>query len=208
MSDGTPTSVYLYYDAYDVLVYVGITSRGIGRNHEHNRSKSWWKHVARQEVEHFPDRDTAHAREVALIERYTPPFNTQHNQEHAAMRAAYESVTQRAIGSDPLELARSLGKSIPLTILERGQNLHILRTHAEHSIIATRMHLREAKQAKVIAGEERIGHIRKVETRGPFALIHVTIRTGYEAFSASADLNIITGKTTTFPVRRIRLTAV
>ena len=35
MSIVTPTSVYLYYDQHDILIYVGITSRGVRRNIEH-----------------------------------------------------------------------------------------------------------------------------------------------------------------------------
>jgi hypothetical protein len=31
----TPTSIYKYYDRQDILVYVGITSRGVARNREH-----------------------------------------------------------------------------------------------------------------------------------------------------------------------------
>jgi len=31
-----PTSLYRYYDKYNVLLYVGITSRGLKRNREHS----------------------------------------------------------------------------------------------------------------------------------------------------------------------------
>lgn len=205
MSDRTPTSVYLYYDANDVLVYVGITSRGVNRNREHNTSKAWWKYVVRQEVEHFPNREAAHAREIELIDRFTPPFNIQHNRAHAEMRAAYEYVAAQSLQSDPLDLVQSLGKSLPLATLRSDGNMHVFRTQAEHSVIATRLGRREAKQAKVIVGQERVGHIRKVDIQGPFALIHTTIRSGCSTVGASADLSIITGKEIGFQVRRVRL---
>lgn len=91
MSNDTkvPTSVYLYYDEHDFLVYVGITSRGMKRQREHNDTKTWWKYVARQEVEHHPSRPAAEDRERYLIQRHRPPFNTVHNPDHKASKASY-----------------------------------------------------------------------------------------------------------------------
>lgn len=84
-----PTSVYLYYDCHKILIYVGITQTGIARNRQHNRDKAWWPHVANQIVEHYDSREEAHAREVALISKFRPPFNQQHNPDHQQLRAAY-----------------------------------------------------------------------------------------------------------------------
>lgn len=94
--DATPTSLYRYYDKHDVLVYVGITNRGVGRNHEHSRRAEWWPYVVRQEVEHFPDRARALHAESTLIQKHMPPFNTQHNGRHEEQKALY----QRLVG-DP-----------------------------------------------------------------------------------------------------------
>ena len=79
MATSNDTSVYLYYDANGVLIYVGITSRGVRRQREHEREKPWWKFTARQEIEHFPTRREALEREGFLIRAFSPPFNTQHN---------------------------------------------------------------------------------------------------------------------------------
>lgn len=84
-----PTSVYRYYDKAGVLLYVGITSRRTVRQSEHNADKEWWPYVARQEVEHFPNRDAAAAQERALIRKFRPPFNVQHNPGHAEIRVLY-----------------------------------------------------------------------------------------------------------------------
>lgn len=89
MTDSTPTSVYLYYDRNDVLLYVGITSRGIVRNSEHNDSKEWWPYVSRQEIRHYPTRDEATDVERSLIRQWRPPFNKQHNPDYAVKSAAY-----------------------------------------------------------------------------------------------------------------------
>lgn len=93
-----PTSVYKYYDAHKILIYVGMTSGGITRNRQHNADKAWWPCVAEQDVEHFDDRDAAHLREVELIQSFRPPFNIQHNPEHADIRRAYI-----ALASDPAD---------------------------------------------------------------------------------------------------------
>jgi hypothetical protein len=85
----TPTSVYRYYDGDGALVYVGITARGVQRQNEHNAHAEWWPFVVRQEVEHYPSRDDAAARERELIQRFGPPFNKQHNEGYEALKARY-----------------------------------------------------------------------------------------------------------------------
>ncbi|MEV0357147.1 hypothetical protein AB0H71_13905 [Nocardia sp. NPDC050697] len=84
-----PTSLYLYYDRSGLLLYVGITKRGISRNYEHNQTKDWWPYVVRQEVFHHPTRANAQQMERALIKKHRPPFNKQHNPDHGALSAAY-----------------------------------------------------------------------------------------------------------------------
>jgi predicted GIY-YIG superfamily endonuclease len=89
-----PTSVYKYYDRHKILIYVGVTQQGMGRNRQHNADKDWWMHVAEQEVEHLPSRDLALARERELIKRFRPPFNRQHNTGHEAFRRTYLAMHQ------------------------------------------------------------------------------------------------------------------
>lgn len=204
MSQPTSMSVYRYYDAHDVLVYVGITSRGIGRNREHNGSKSWWKYVTRQEVEHFPDRMAAHAREVDLIRQFSPPFNVQHNPSHIEMRAAYGAMVARSVGSDPLTVVRLLGKSLPLVQWDQDRNFYVFRTEVEHSS-AARLLTCVANQSKVVLGSQRVGHVQKVEICGPFALIHSIIRSGCRMERPVADIKVITAKPIMFRLHRIRL---
>jgi predicted GIY-YIG superfamily endonuclease len=86
---GTPTSVYRYLDADGVLIYVGITNRGVQRQGEHNTHAKWWRFVRSQDVEHYDDRETALRRERHLIEKHQPPFNVVHNAEHPRRLAAY-----------------------------------------------------------------------------------------------------------------------
>lgn len=100
---GEPTSVYKYFDARRILIYVGITNAGILRNRQHNHSKEWWQYVVSQEIEHFSSRRLAHQREVELIEKFRPPFNTQHNRDHAASRRFYLNMVKGVV-SLPVEV--------------------------------------------------------------------------------------------------------
>lgn len=84
-----PTSLYLYFDSNGLLLYVGITKRGMARNREHDATKEWWSFVARQEVRHLPTRGSALSAERQMIEKHRPPFNVQHNPDHTATREAY-----------------------------------------------------------------------------------------------------------------------
>ena len=109
-NEGGPTSVYRYYDKHGVLLYVGITGRGMARNGEHNKTKEWWQYVTRQEVEHYKTRRAAHSTEKKLIRQHRPPFNVQHNPGHAETREAYLSLrnAHRPIDVDAL-LRRKVG---------------------------------------------------------------------------------------------------
>lgn len=151
-----PTSVYRYYDVNDVLLYVGVTGRGLSRNSEHNRSKDWWPYVTRQTVDHFPSRGLALDRERSLIIKWTPPFNRQHNPQHKVMRAAYLHLVET--GSFPslrpakespeakreLKEAQRLltlhSKRLPLDgigITSTGK--YLFRTRPEHAFLAERL---------------------------------------------------------------------
>lgn len=84
-----PTSVYRYYDAHKVLIYVGITKRGVLRQREHNEHAEWWQFVGSQEVDHYDTREIASAQESFLIRQHRPPFNKSQNPDHERLRDAY-----------------------------------------------------------------------------------------------------------------------
>lgn len=86
---GTPTSVYLYRDSRGLLLYVGITKQGPGRQDQHAASSRWWHYVASSEIEHHPTREAALERERQLIIEFCPPFNRQHNQRAEEVEWAY-----------------------------------------------------------------------------------------------------------------------
>lgn len=94
------TSLYLYFDRDSVLLYVGITNRGIKRNSEHNLDKAWWPYVARQEIRHLPGRQEAVRAERELIAERRPPFNRQHNPGHEQLAAEYLAYADPPATSD------------------------------------------------------------------------------------------------------------
>lgn len=113
-------SVYKYYDSHGILIYVGITKAGMGRNRQHNSDKVWWPFVAKQEVEHCESREHAHEREIALIQQFRPPFNKQHNPDHADVRSAYIEMRQSGrIDQEPgTLLAAGAHKAMRLHLIE------------------------------------------------------------------------------------------
>jgi hypothetical protein len=69
------TSLYRFFDGGGSLLYVGITSRGEARFHEHARTQPWWPYVATCTVEHFADRPAAAAAELVAIRDELPMWN-------------------------------------------------------------------------------------------------------------------------------------
>jgi hypothetical protein len=76
-------SLYRFYDADDLLLYVGVTSAGPSRWSEHEQNRAWWDLVARTTVEHFPGRVEALAAEKAAIRAEQPKWNTMHKGERS-----------------------------------------------------------------------------------------------------------------------------
>lgn len=174
MSDATTqsTSVYLYYDSRDVLLYVGITARSVTRNREHNRDKQWWRYVAQQEVEHFPTRLEASRRETELISLHRPPFNTAQNPDAEGARAAYLSfVNSMAARREPIRIAKSLGNKLPLTPLQAGPDHRqwIFRTEMEHVNLARELGLDGPLLITAVDGFP-LGRLLSVERHGAYAI--------------------------------------
>lgn len=71
--------VYQLYDASGTLLYVGYTSHPAKRFVAHARERTWWADVARREIEDYPSRVEALAREKALISETQPRYNAMHH---------------------------------------------------------------------------------------------------------------------------------
>lgn len=70
-----PCSLYRYFDAAGLLLYVGITRRMSARLLQHARQAEWWPRVSDSTIEHFPDSRSAAAAEAEAIRRELPIFN-------------------------------------------------------------------------------------------------------------------------------------
>lgn len=77
--DLSPQTLYRFFDANDVLLYVGITNDAGTRWRNHSRKKGWWREVCRVRVEHFDSRAEVEAAEKAAIIAEAPVHNVQHN---------------------------------------------------------------------------------------------------------------------------------
>lgn len=131
MPDLNPTSVYLYFDASGVLIYVGITSRGARRQHEHNNTQEWWKYVFTQDVEHYDTRERALERERELIKLFSPPFNTIHNSLDT--RAEYIQLQEMATHAKPLDTP---DKRISMRVGHYGADHLILVSEMQYAALA------------------------------------------------------------------------
>jgi hypothetical protein len=69
------TALYRFYDACDVLLYVGI-SRSFGRRwSEHAAARQWWPEVIRMTVDWLPDWAAADIAETTAIRDERPRYN-------------------------------------------------------------------------------------------------------------------------------------
>lgn len=83
------TSVYQYRDSRGILLYVGITSQGVGRQLQHMAKAEWYRYYTTHTLENYDSREEAKARESWLIKRERPVFNRQENPDWREMRRAY-----------------------------------------------------------------------------------------------------------------------
>lgn len=199
----SPTSVYLYYDEYGVLLCVGITSRTTARQGEHNKRAPWWRWVERQTVQHFTTREAAMFREKELIRKHRPPFNKQHNVDYLALRSAYESFADAAVKiDDPIGLSCSLGKQIPLVRWPGDENM--LRTEMpDHWPIAAG--LRITPSAGVVGEDHgRLAHVTYIGQHPPFALLRLNRPVEGERFIAKVR-TLESKKPVLFRIQSIRV---
>lgn len=78
------TTLYRFYDADDVLLYVGISEKGPERWSAHRKQKPWWTDVARTTTTHYHDRAAALEAERQAIQSERPRYNIVHNKSGAS----------------------------------------------------------------------------------------------------------------------------
>lgn len=181
----SPTSVYLYFDSADILVYVGVTSRGIARQREHNTDKEWWSFVARQEVEHYPTRAQALRRERDLIELLTPPFNSVHNPNRAA-REAYLAIVSAGNGTS----AEPENKWIPMRVGLQRDGLLVVLTRNEYASATSNMSTTAAFTISASGHKVRDVEVRRI---GSTVVVAMRIKTAPPCVSARLKYRHVPG---------------
>lgn len=208
MEERNATSVYQYFDENGVVVYIGITSRNVRRQGEHDKGKAWWPFVASQSVEHFDTREQAHRREVELIRQYRPPFNVQHNPDHEVIRAAFLAYREAAAEHEtPTDLVRASKKRIPLALVGEVDDILTFRTTPLFAPAAVRLVRPQTKVPVMWAGIAG-GTVRAVEVEGTTAVIRClkrrAMKVGRQPFARVAIINTRDGSGTQFHLKNIQ----
>jgi predicted GIY-YIG superfamily endonuclease len=71
-------ALYRYFDADEVLLYVGITLDSVDRRRAHSRHSGWTRFRAREAVAYLATREDAEAAEKEAIQNELPLFNKVH----------------------------------------------------------------------------------------------------------------------------------
>lgn len=67
--------LYRFYDVYERLLYIGITSDPRSRFGQHRASKDWWGNVAVRELTYWPSREALEEAEREAIRAENPRHN-------------------------------------------------------------------------------------------------------------------------------------
>lgn len=174
----SPTSVYLYYDEFGLLLYVGITARGVKRQREHNSDKEWWPLVHRQVITHYPTRTEALEVERLTITEHRPPFNVVHNPGHDVLRSNYLAFQQNVCRETSLlAQAEMVDRRLPLFMVALDNN------HAEFitdprfpSLAAALLPLNKAIPIRRLSGSLCGGIHVGGKMHGPSAVLNGLVR--------------------------------
>lgn len=93
--DARETALYRWWDAADVLLYIGIADHIGSRTKDHAKGSSWMEFAVGSAVERFPSRSIALAAEESAIKAEHPIFNKQHNDTPEARRRLVEYLIER-----------------------------------------------------------------------------------------------------------------
>jgi hypothetical protein len=79
-------ALYRYWDADDLLLYVGITGHMGYRERSHIKGSSWMDFAVRSTIERFPCKFQAEPAEREAIQAEHPLFNHKHNESREAQQ--------------------------------------------------------------------------------------------------------------------------
>jgi predicted GIY-YIG superfamily endonuclease len=88
--DDKPTALYRWWDAADLLLYIGISDELAERVKGHVKGSSWMDFAVRSTIERHPTRSAALDAEETAIKAERPLFNHQHNSTPEAQKRLVE----------------------------------------------------------------------------------------------------------------------
>lgn len=176
--DDSAASVYRYYDANNLLLYVGYTTQRSRRNFQHSADKIWWQFVSRQEVDHYPSIKEARARELDLIRRFRPPFNKQHNPDSEALASAYFELVRSPIGSGRIaliDIMQGNAKQLPCNVFSQVATDVIVSAQPQFGELAAIVdeHL---EGSKVFVQNQNVGRIVSVKKSTTALVVQAKLR--------------------------------
>jgi hypothetical protein len=122
VADNLPHALYRFYDAANILLYVGITIDPGVRFKKHYADKPWWSEIANIKIEPFPDRVSVLEAERDAIWKEQPIHNIVHSAGATAIRKAafdeFDEYGRLLVSTDPAWRALALAHP-QLLILEK-----------------------------------------------------------------------------------------
>jgi prevent-host-death family protein len=149
--DHCRTALYRLYDEAGTLLYIGISHQPEVRFEQHSKSKEWWPHVARREVEWFNDRPTAAKAEEEAIRSEDPEHNGTYSPRrsrksirHVVAVDGVEEISLTLARSKLTSLVRKAEAGTPIALLNYGRRDAVIVSPAKYQEIMENRRIVEA----------------------------------------------------------------
>lgn len=150
-----PTSLYRYYDQHGLLLYIGVTQRGVQRMNEHHVNSEWWPYIDHSEIVHFHNREYALQSERREIEKYLPFFNRQYNASYPLGRDIYMSMVNGPWKMTPFERFQALPRRrLPLIAVD-GDTL-TFESHITDASVTRWLHIRDKDRVRAVTSKGKL----------------------------------------------------
>lgn len=90
-------TLYRFFSADDVLLYVGITGRLTARIKDHGKDQPWWVEVARATFTSYPTRADLEDAEIVAIILEKPKYNKRFNRRQCTCKNKSNESPRRAV---------------------------------------------------------------------------------------------------------------
>ncbi|SDL28519.1 GIY-YIG nuclease family protein [Streptomyces indicus] len=125
------TAVYRFFDADDVLLYVGIATNVTKRWRQHENAKNWWHLIARSSVTWFESRSGAEAEEARSVDEERPLYNARKHPEGGWEQLRYDDSADLERAHLKLQCDLADGTLLP------GQRIFVTRLASQYGVSAS-----------------------------------------------------------------------